>query len=203
MWMPVASFGDVDITLATMRHAEVARGIFTIEQLLEPTECEALVRRAEGQGFESAPIITASGTRVEADTRNNDRCVFDDAVLAENLWQRARTGVPAAMNGRQALGLNERFRLYRYAPGQRFAWHSDAPFRRENGEMSLLTFMIYLNTGYEGGATRFEAAKVIGQIGLALVFQHGLIHEGSEVVQGVKYALRSDVMYGPVGRFGG
>ena len=69
--------------------------------------------------------------------------------------------------------------------------------------MSLLTFMIYLNTGYEGGATRFEAAKVTGQTGLALVFQHGLVHEGSEVVQGVKYALRSDVMYGPVGRFGG
>ena len=75
-----------------MRHTEVARGIFTIEQLLEATECEALVRRAEVQGFESAPIITASGARVEVDTRNNDRCVFDDAVLAENLWQRARTG---------------------------------------------------------------------------------------------------------------
>jgi len=186
-----------------MRHTEVAQGIFTIEQLLEPLECEVLVRRAESQGFESAPIITATGTKVQADTRHNDRCVFDDAALAQTLWQRARTCVPPVMSGRQALGLNERFRLYRYAPGQRFAWHADVPFRRENGEMSLLTFMVYLNAGYEGGATRFEAAKVTGEIGLALVFQHGLIHEGSEVVQGVKYALRSDVMYGPVGRFGG
>jgi len=186
-----------------MRHTEVAQGIFTIEQLLEPTECEALVKRAEAQGFESAPIITATGTRVAADTRNNDRCIFDDESLAEDLWQRSREAIPPVMSGRQALGLNERFRLYRYAPGQRFAWHSDAPFRRESGEMSLLTFMVYLNAGYAGGATRFEAAKVTGQMGLALVFQHGLLHEGSEVVQGVKYALRSDVMYGPVGRFGG
>src|SRR5436305_488760 len=146
-----------------MLSTEVARGIFTIEQLLEPSECELLVQRAETQGFEPAPIITATGAKVATDTRNNDRCVFDDRALAENLWQRVRPAIPAVMSGRQAIGLNERFRLYRYAPGQRFAWHSDAPFRRENGEMSLLTFMVYLNAGYEGGATRFEAAKVSGQ----------------------------------------
>lgn len=55
--------------------------------------------------------------------------------------------------------------------------------------------MVYLNEGYEGGATRFEAAKVMGKAGMALLFQHGLIHEGAEVTQGVKYVLRSDVMY--------
>ena len=49
----------------------------------------------------------------------------------------------------------------RYTPGQRFSWHADAPFARENGELSLLTFMIYLNDGYEGGATRFESSLVI------------------------------------------
>lgn len=186
-----------------MRYTEVSRGIFTLEHFLEPSECEALVQRAEAQGFEAAPIITASGASLRADTRNNDRCVFDDFSLAERLWQRARGSIPTVLSGRQALGLNERFRLYRYAPGQRFAWHADAPFRRENGEMSLLTFMVYLNSGYRGGATRFETAKVTGQLGLALVFHHGLIHEGTEVEQGVKYALRSDVMYGPVGRYGG
>lgn len=181
----------------------VAPGISTIKSFLELHECEALVQRAETLGFEAAPIITAGGTMVQSETRNNDRCVFDDPVLAAQLWQRARAGIPAALSGRQALGLNERFRLYRYYPGQRFAWHSDAPYRRENGEISLLTFMVYLNSGYEGGATRFESTKVDGEAGMALIFQHGLIHEGAEVVQGVKYALRSDVMYGVVGRFGG
>jgi hypothetical protein len=38
---------------------------------------------------------------------------------------------------------------------------------------------------------------------MALVFDHGLIHEGAAVTDGVKYVLRSDVMYGPVGRFAG
>ena len=70
-------------------------------------------------------------------------------------------------------------------------------------EISLLTFMIYLNEGYGGGATRFEAMTVDGVLGMALVFEHGLIHEGASVTSGLKYVLRSDVMYGPVGQFVG
>lgn len=72
--------------------------------------------------------------------------------------------------------------------------------------MSLLTFMIYLNEGYEGGETQFddaaksppgESVSVAGKVGMALVFEHELLHEGAEVTAGVKYVLRSDVMYGP------
>lgn len=61
----------------------------------------------------------------------------------------------------------------------------------------LLTFMIYLNEGYTGGETRFESVSVAGKPGMALVFEHELLHEGAEVTAGVKYVLRSDVMYGP------
>ncbi|MDP9603288.1 UNVERIFIED_ORG: hypothetical protein J2W38_003077 [Variovorax paradoxus] len=180
-----------------MKRTDIAKGIFVIDRLLEAPECEALVQRAEKSGFEQAPITTPAGPRVETATRNNDRHVFDDSTLAESLWQRARGMLPDSMNGRKAIGLNERFRLYRYRPGQRFKWHADAPFTRPNGEISLLTFMVYLNSGYEGGATRFEGAKVVGASGQALVFDHGFIHEGAEVLSGIKYALRSDVMFGP------
>lgn len=179
-----------------MKRIDVSKGIFVIDGLVESSECDALVQRAEQSGFEPAPIITARGARVDTETRDNDRHVFDDAALSESLWLRARSLIPAEMNGRKAVGLNERFRLYRYRPGQRFKWHSDAPFNRPNGEISLLTFIVYLNSGYEGGATRFEGAKVVGESGQALVFEHGLVHEGAEVLRGIKYALRSDVMYG-------
>jgi hypothetical protein len=30
---------------------------------------------------------------------------------------------------------------------------------------------------------------------MALIFLHSLYHEGSEVTQGVKYVLRTDIMY--------
>ncbi len=185
-----------------MTTTHIAPGIFTIDALFSDRECEDMMHCAEASGFQAAPIVTAHGTKVAQDTRNNDRCVFDDPTLADELWQRSRASIPMALSGRQAIALNERFRLYRYTPGQRFYWHADAPFRRENGEMSLLTFMVYLNAGYAGGSTRFESARVVGARGQALVFQHGLVHEGSEVTEGTKYLLRSDVMYGPVGRYG-
>jgi hypothetical protein len=186
-----------------MRPAAIAPGIYTIEDFLESAECLALIQRAEAEGFDAAPIVTAGGTEVRPDTRNNDRCIFDDSALAERLWERARLGVPEIVGERKAVGLNERFRLYRYMPGQRFAWHADGPYRRENGEISLLTFIVYLNAGYEGGATRFEAIKVNGKAGMALIFRHGLVHEGAEVSHGIKYALRSDVMFGAPGLVGG
>jgi hypothetical protein len=179
-----------------MQRIDICPGVYTLADFLGPTECEEFVVRAERGAFESAPINSATGVRVETETRNNDRQIWDDFELAARLWERARLHVSEPIGERFPVGLNERFRLYRYAPGQRFKWHADAPYRRASGEISLLTFMVYLNEGYEGGATRFEAAKVMGKAGMALLFQHGLIHEGAEVTHGVKYVLRSDVMYG-------
>ncbi len=46
-------------------------------------------------------------------------------------------------------GLNERLRLYRYDVGQKFDWHRDGCFERDNGERSQFTFMIYLNDDFE------------------------------------------------------
>ena len=94
-----------------------------------------------------------------------------------------------------ARGLNERFRFYRYGPGQRFAPHVDGAYERTNGERSRLTFMIYLNEGYQGGETRFGWHTITGRTGMALWFDHRLRHEGAELIEGVKYVLRSDVMY--------
>jgi prolyl 4-hydroxylase len=64
-------------------------------------------------------------------------------------------------------------------------------------ERSLLTLMVYLNEGFEGGATAFHdfGVAVRPRTGMALLFQHRLLHEGCEVSAGVKYVLRSDVMY--------
>lgn len=126
--------------------------------------------------------------------------IVDDAARARDLWQRVQGQIPAVMRYRQAIGLNERLRFYRYDPGERFAAHVDAPFRRANGEESLLTFMIYLNDGFAGGETTFSDVSVRPERGMALVFEHWLKHEGAAVTSGRKYVLRSDVMYGPLGK---
>lgn len=59
-----------------------------------------------------------------------------------------------------------------------------------------------------GGATRFfpdnldprRCLDVNPEVGACLVFQHrGLLHSGEEVESGVKYTVRSDIMYERVG----
>jgi predicted 2-oxoglutarate/Fe(II)-dependent dioxygenase YbiX len=96
-----------------------------------------------------------------------------------------------------AVGANERLRCYRYQPGQYFAPHFDGAFVRSRGERSLLTFMVYLNAVEGGGATRFPDHEVAftPRPGAALLFNHMLLHEGAPVTAGVKYAVRSDVMF--------
>jgi prolyl 4-hydroxylase len=55
--------------------------------------------------------------------------------------------------------------------------------------------MIYLNDGFEGGDTEFRTEFVKPQAGMALVFPHRVAHQGSAIVRGTKYVLRTDVMY--------
>lgn len=181
-----------------MKRRKLAPGIFTIRGVLTADECQQVIAFAEERGFDPATINDEFGVqRPDEETRNNDRVIVDDFELARRLWSRVEKFMPPMLDGRPVRGLNERFRYYRYNPGQRFTWHFDGSFRRPNGEESRLTFMIYLNEGYEGGETQFESVSTAGKLGMALVFEHELLHQGAEVTGGVKYVLRSDVMYGP------
>jgi predicted 2-oxoglutarate/Fe(II)-dependent dioxygenase YbiX len=173
--------------------------IFLLHNFLSPEECDHFIARTEEVGYEDAPITTAGGFVMRKDIRDNDRVMLDDEELARQLFERARPLLPATWFGWELCGFNERFRFYRYGPGQRFAPHTDGYYERPNGERSHLTFMVYLNEGFEGGATLFErwgdSLDVVPRAGMALVFYHKLVHEGTEVLKGRKYVLRTDVMY--------
>src|SRR6185503_19882985 len=126
------------------------------------------------------------GAKLQPEIRNNNRVILDDHDLVQKLWLRALPHVPTILNGRQAVGFNERVRFYRDDPSQQFAGHVDAPFRRENGEMSQLMFMIYLNQQFEGGETKFDDTEIVPQTGMALIFRHELFHEGATIKTGRK-----------------
>ena len=180
---------------------QLSNGIWVVKNLYSEEQCRAWIALGEAHGFEEAPINVGHGkAEIHKSIRNNSRAMFDDEDLAFTIWQAAREHLPPVINGRVALGLNERFRFYRYEPGQKFAMHMDGYFRRDNGEQSLLTFMIYLNDGFAGGETVFmnnDETIVKPEAGMMLAFQHTLFHEGSSVISGVKYVLRSDVMFSP------
>jgi prolyl 4-hydroxylase len=171
--------------------------VFTVDEVLTADECKQLVERIEQLGPEPAPITTARGFQMRPDIRNNTRVMFDDHALAHALFTRLADAIPTPLWGQRAVGANERFRCYRYEPGQRFAPHTDGAYRRDEQEVSLLTLMVYLNEGFDGGETAFHdlGQKVAPRTGMALLFQHRTYHEGCEVTRGIKYVLRSDVMY--------
>jgi hypothetical protein len=175
--------------------------IFVLRDFFAPDECDAWIVRSERAGYEDATISTAAGLVMDKDVRDNARLIFDDSELAGTLWLRAAPFLPPRMRNWQVIGFNESFRFYRYDPGQKFAPHWDGCFRRDKGEQSQLTFMVYLNEDFTGGETKFYLDNGMPRLdvrperGMALVFVHRQLHEGAPVVQGRKYVLRTDVMY--------
>jgi prolyl 4-hydroxylase len=173
--------------------------VFLIHDFLSAEECTAHIAATEALGYRDAPITTSFGFQMRKDIRNNERVMFDDVDLADRLYERVRPLLPPTLGRSVLCGLNERFRFYRYTPGQRFAPHYDGCFTRDNGEESLLTFMVYLNDDFEGGTTNFleESPRLMvkPERGMALLFNHWQLHEGAAVVSGQKYVLRTDVMY--------
>jgi predicted 2-oxoglutarate/Fe(II)-dependent dioxygenase YbiX len=185
-------------------HKECIDGdhIFIIHGFFTPEECDAFVAKSERAGYEDATINTFAGVAMDKAIRDNARLMFDDPALADTLWHRLRDFLPPTIEEWRVLGLNERFRCYRYDSGQKFAPHFDGYFMRDNGERSQLTFMVYLNDEFTGGETKFYGedravprVSVRPERGMALVFAHLQLHEGAAVVRGRKYVLRSDVMY--------
>jgi prolyl 4-hydroxylase len=171
--------------------------VFTVADVMSPAECAQTVARIAALGPSAAPITTARGFVHAPNIRNNARVMFDDPALAAELFTRVLPALPDPLFRTRPVGANERFRGYQYGPGQRFAPHFDGAFHRSPVEESQLTFMVYLDEGCEGGDTEFLdlGFRVTPRRGLALLFQHRLMHAGNEVTGGVKHVLRSDIMY--------
>ena len=157
-------------------------------------------RRASLRNWNRRGVVTEG-------IRNNERVLVDDQRLAEALFHRAAPWLPKLVEQRCLAGFNERWRFYRYRPGQTFQPHRDGSYMSlETIYKSKVTFLIYLNDDMVGGDTRFFAdmdqvargcayLTVKPETGAALVFAHSIWHEGAVVQSGKKYVLRTDVMY--------
>lgn len=161
------------------------------EVLLEP-ECLALIER-----FESDPHAVVLGG---GEFRNQDRIAFDDEDLADRVYRRLT--LPAALGPLEPRGCNSHLRMYRYRPGQEFAEHTDHWFQPSGDRLTVLTVVLYLNEGFEGGSTSFKGAeleRLLPARGRAGIWQHKVPHSGERVKRGTKYVLRTDVYYGKPG----
>jgi prolyl 4-hydroxylase len=92
----------------------------------------------------------------------------------------------------------EPIQVLSYAPGQQYREHSDALPNVVPAQQRVLTFLVYLDDGYEGGETVFPALgiSVRGRAGDGLLFRNAAndgtpdpraIHAGLPVTRGVKH----------------
>ena len=119
-------------------------------------------------------------------------------------------------------GCVDRLRFYKYLKDEEYPEHMDGSYSRTMThntdptrsfkQHSFFTLLIYLNEDFQGGETNFfpdkqhcrflrdiedkQAVHVIRpQRGMALVNVHSILHEGAKVQSGVKYVLRTDILY--------
>lgn len=196
--------------------------LFTVPDFLTPPECEAFIKSAETHGFVHQGSL--GPTRGEA-FRDNDRISVHDAILAEKLWKAGLCNffLDIRVRGKAAVGLSPNIRFYKYKVGQRFGQHIDESVDLGGGNTTEYTLLIYLSGGLRskgkkilesahssarealiGGETVFYAprkgivAEVAPIAGMALFHIHGpqcMLHEARVVSKGVKYILRSDVLF--------
>ena len=173
------------------RFKHIVKDFFTKEK------CVELIELAEEKGFEESLIQTRGGEVMDKEIRDNDRVIFVSEEMANELWERVKDMMPLDIDGYEPLGLNERFRFYRYKDGQQFKPHVDGAFKRSDTEKSKITMLMYLNDDFVGGATTMvlEYEDIHPETGMLFLFDHKIMHCGRPVREGVKYVLRTDVMY--------
>lgn len=167
------------------------------ENFLTPEECKGFIDFSEKQGYNEALIRTrGEGEVMNKDIRDNDRVIWDNTKVAEQLFEQVKDMLPTIEDW-EPTGLNERFRFYRYKDGQKFKPHVDGAHKRSDTEVSLITMLLYLNEGFEGGSTFLIGIneEVKPKEGMLLFFDHKILHSGASVTEGTKYVLRTDVMY--------
>jgi len=217
---------DYSVTI-TRKRIDAVPGAFQLLGVLAPDECDRLVRMTESLGYLGDAAVT-----LPRSIRHNDNATWiaDDATN-RIIWQRCAPGLQdedGILGGRRALGINSRFRFYRYGPGDYFGPHTDGAWpgsRVIDGKLvtnayddrySLLSMLLFLSDGYEGGATRFMVSRtdpsrpatgndaipvsVRTPLGGVLCFPHGqhplqCLHASEPIVSGHKYIIRSDVLF--------
>ena len=209
-----------------VRRRDVAEvpGAFLLLDVLSDAECAQFVSISDTLGYhEDAPVSLPHHVR----HNTNVNWVVDESIDG-SIWERCRPLIPERVAGGSALGLNARFRFYRYREGDYFRPHTDGAWpgsRVVEGRLvhdaygdrlSQMSMLLFLSDGYGGGRTLFylrdgsgdAQEQVVGVAtpkGAALCFPHGFhplhcLHAGEPVSSGTKYIIRTDVLFGLPGK---
>ena len=157
---------DFDVSRIERRELAQVPGAFQLFNVLTKDECEQLIRLSEQLGY-----LPDAAVSLPRSVRHNDSLTWIvDEQTDGIIWQRIAHLMDdrqAIFGGSKALGINARFRFYRYNPDDYFKPHSDGSWpgsRIINDELianaypdrySQMTFLILLSEDFQGGETRF------------------------------------------------
>jgi len=178
--------------------------VAVVEKFLSPAFCDWLIARAKPK-IAPAQMIDEEGVHYVSSQRNNSWAYFglselDVAFVIVRARIAALTGLP--------VGGFEKTQILHYAPGQRFIAHHDffdpnLPAQRsmiEKGGQRVVTFLIYLNDGFDGAETGFMELnwRYRGNKGDAILFRNvdstgapdpTTLHAGLAPTRGEKWLL--------------
>jgi hypothetical protein len=224
----IAKLSDSSTQKVTKKIIPQVPGAFQLLNVFSKDECERLITLSESMGY-----LADAAVSLPRDVRHNDSLTWVvDAQTDNIIWDRIKhlmADDQGIFNGKSALGLNARFRFYRFSKGDYFKPHSDGSWpgsRVINDQLvsdaygdrySQMTFLILLTEEFEGGATRFlvnaddssqparrgdniKEIDIRTAAGSVLCFPHGMhplhcIHSSEPIHKGVKYIIRTDVLF--------
>jgi len=211
-WLRPEDFEPSQVRLQELEGGLNGFGI-VLEGVLSRRECRRIVEETERIGYGNL-----GDGRTGKAYRGNCRLQIDDTsgATGRELWRRISPYVPHEEHLPDEDGtfvyheMNSRYRFAKYFAGQGFAIHVDKPTVFEHDRCSVLTVNIYLNDlkPEQGGLTRFFRKMTGGQIvataggvaGSVAIFKQSVVpsspvHDGDKVLSGLKYLMRTDVIY--------
>lgn len=193
------------LALQLAPHPLYAQGVHLVRNFLTAGEAAAWARWAEAH---AGLVDAAHPASRDIAQRSCGRAERWDPAAAARLFARLAPLLPPADRAR-AIGCYEKLRLYRYRAGGKdlFGRHVDEAADVEGGGRTGATVLVYLTeveggetVFYRGAAGRSEATRFRPEAGALLWHHHGarcLEHEALPVTKGVKYVLRTDIVYAP------
>ncbi len=177
-------------------------GAFQLLGILSIAECQRMIDLTESLGYlQDAAVSLPRSVR----HNHNATWVVDD-LTGDIIWQRCQRLMnddKGIFSGKKALGINARFRFYRYQKGDYFKPHTDGAWPGSKvvdrklianaypDRWSQLSFLLFLSDEFEGGHTQFfvegnnpsqpaqnchqsTTVNIKTAAGAALCFPHGM-----------------------------
>ncbi len=224
-------------TQSTVRRLELPKGEgVSLTEVLLPDERKELLSQANTHGWKPVGIDGYASHYKEGDKIGSYRASSFSPALAGLIWKRIARFVPSPRvmaedtptdwDGHhvwRAIGISPLFRFIKYTSGGLLVPHFDGPFTYPNGQKTLMSIVVYLNTeNVTGGFTRFirdphidtplaekdhsdwsrfaREDEVLFRIdpepGAAIVFDHRILHDALEISgEGEKIIIRSDIVF--------